>query len=249
MLTIAIIRGSSSMCIGYAHSLVPFLLRGSSGLCSWHRHLSPRPRKHDEHHLVMDAGFDQSTWTARIRGTQRISSQYLITSISQHVELNWLMWYSVTRTIYFTVRFSMRIWNIYLCIYSTGTLLLAVASWPVDQKGYVRMVKKILYEWACVGLLPSLLNFSNDTENTIKQPIDANLNHSLLSLSTLIHWSDQIAIIAYPLEPARATILKAAQAVSGRRCSAYPPFSRVQGLVQIVCKKKITRHIKIPAYA
>uniref|UniRef100_A0A0A9F5U7 Uncharacterized protein n=1 Tax=Arundo donax TaxID=35708 RepID=A0A0A9F5U7_ARUDO len=36
------------MCTGYAPLLVPFLLRGSSGLCSYHRHLSPRPRKHDE---------------------------------------------------------------------------------------------------------------------------------------------------------------------------------------------------------
>jgi hypothetical protein len=94
---------------------------------------------------------------------------YLITSISQHAELNWLMWYSVTRTIYVIVRFSMRIWNIYLCIYSTGTLLLAVASWPVDQKGSV---------WISLCRLTFFtLEFFSTTENTIKQPIDANLNH------------------------------------------------------------------------
>ena len=48
MLTIGTTRGSSYMCTGYALLLGPCLLVGSSERCSYHRHLSPRPRKRDQ---------------------------------------------------------------------------------------------------------------------------------------------------------------------------------------------------------
>lgn len=47
MLTIGTTHGSSFMCTGYAPLLGPCLLDGFLGRCSYHRHLSPRPRKHD----------------------------------------------------------------------------------------------------------------------------------------------------------------------------------------------------------
>jgi pheromone shutdown protein TraB len=48
MLTIGTTHGSSYMCTGYAPLLGPCLLGGSSERCSYHCHLSPRPRKHDQ---------------------------------------------------------------------------------------------------------------------------------------------------------------------------------------------------------
>ena len=48
MLTIGTTHGSSYMCTGYAPLLGPCLLGGSSKQRSYHRHLSPRPRKRDQ---------------------------------------------------------------------------------------------------------------------------------------------------------------------------------------------------------
>jgi transcription elongation factor Elf1 len=92
MLTIGTTHGSSCMCTGYAPLLGPCLLDGSLGRCSYHRHLSRRPKKHDKiqacivysHHSVVDADLKKSANRGR-------SNKLLCCIWSPQLPTNWVL--------------------------------------------------------------------------------------------------------------------------------------------------------------